>query len=84
MSVKLAEPKHEVAYQELVLLINRHAAEISAEEILAIAANMLGKLMALQDQRTMTPQKATEIVAKNIEAGNKQVIDALMQSKGTA
>ena len=51
-------------------------------EILAIAANMVGKLVAMQDQRVVTPAIAMETVAKNIEVGNKQVIDALTNSQG--
>ena len=82
MSAKriLANSEHEVAYQELVALVGRHAAEVSAVELLAIAANMLGKMIALQDQRTMTRERALEIVLKNIEAGNQQAIDDLAGS----
>jgi hypothetical protein len=45
---------------------------------------MLGKLVALQDQRTVLPAMAMEIVAQNIECGNKQVLERLSQSKGIA
>lgn len=77
MSVKLAKKEHEVLYQDLCRLVSKHATAMTAKEILAVASNMVGKLMALQDQRTMTPERAKEIVAKNIEFGNKQVLDEL-------
>ncbi len=48
------------------------------------AANMLGKLLAYQDQRTMTSAMAMEIVVQNIEEGNRQAIAAVQQSKGSA
>lgn len=72
-----ARPEHEVAYQDLTELVRKHADKMSAQELLAIAANMLGKLVAMQDQRTMTPDKAIAIVAANIEAGNQQVLEEL-------
>jgi hypothetical protein len=80
----LAKPEHEVAYQELVSLVNKHAGKLSAMEMLAVAANMLGKLVAMQDQRKVTPQQALKMIAANIEIGNKQVIDRLAQTKGNA
>lgn len=78
------KPEHEVAYQDLVQLVRKHADKLTAAELLAIAANILGKLMAMQDQRTMTPNRAMEIVAENIECGNKQVLDDLTKSRGNA
>lgn len=79
-----ANPEHEATYQELSALIGRHADKMSAEDVLAIAANMVGKLIAMQDQRTMTPKRAMDIVARNIEFGNQQVQAMLGQTKGRA
>jgi hypothetical protein len=85
MSLHLAKPEHEAAYQDLRLLINKHSDKLTGLELLAVAANMLGKLVALQDQRTVTPAMAMEVVAQNLEHGNKQVLEQLLtQSKGTA
>jgi Asp-tRNA(Asn)/Glu-tRNA(Gln) amidotransferase B subunit len=83
MSLHLAKPEHEAAYQDLCQLVNRHASKLTSLELLAVAANMLGKLIALQDQRTISPSQAMEIVAQNIEHGNKQVLDELGKSRGT-
>jgi hypothetical protein len=77
MSALLAKPEHEVAYQDLCELIRKHSNEVTSIELLAIAANMVGKLVALQDQRNISPKLAMEIVANNLECGNKQVIDGL-------
>lgn len=84
MSLHLAKPEHEVLYQDLCKLIGKHGDKISAQEMLAVAANMLGKLVAMQDQRTMSPAMAMEIVAQNLEHGNKIVLDQLASSKGRA
>lgn len=77
-----AKPEHEVAYQDLAKLIRKHADKVTSLELLAIGANMIGKLVALQDQRMVTPEKAMKVVADNIEAGNQQVIDELAKTTG--
>lgn len=79
-----ARPEHEVAYQDLIALVRKHEKELSALELLAVAANMIGKLIALQDQRTITPEMAMKIVADNIEYGNQTVLRELGKSGGTA
>ena len=84
MSIHSVKPAHEVAYQDLCALMQRHAAELTALELLAIAANMVGKLVAMQDQRTTTPEIAMETVAVNIKMGNEEVLEQLAQSEGTA
>lgn len=73
-------PEHEVAYADLCALVNKHAAKLSALELLAVAANMLGKLVAMQDQRAVTPQEAMKVVANNLELGNRQVIEQLSKT----
>lgn len=84
MRLKTASPEHEVAYQDLCALASKHAGKLSSMELLAIAANMLGKLMAMQDQRTVTSAIAMEVVIQNLQQGNQQAIEQLMNSKGSA
>jgi hypothetical protein len=71
-------PEHEVAYQDIIALVARHANEVSAEELLAIAANAVGKMMALQDQTRFTPAMVTELVLENMQRGNKQAINEFL------
>jgi hypothetical protein len=82
--VVIASPKHEITYQEICDLVKRHSGDLSPLEILAIAANMIGKLVALQDQRKVTKSLAMQTIAKNIEMGNEQAFVELSQSKGSA
>lgn len=84
MPMYLAKPEHEVLFQDLVDLVGKHKEKMDAKEMLAVAANMLGKIIALQDQRTMNPNLAMKIVAANIECGNKQVFDQLAKTLGNA
>jgi hypothetical protein len=80
----IANPQHEIAYQDIVALVRKHGEQLSAIEMLAIAANMLGKLCAMQDQRTLTPAMVMEIVVQNVEEGNRQAVENLHNSEGTA
>jgi sulfur transfer protein SufE len=84
VSTFTAKPEHEVLYQDLAKLLSRHAIKMTSEEMLAIGANMLGKLLAYQDQRTMTRERGLEIIIHNIEMGNQQAVAELMNSKGRA
>jgi hypothetical protein len=82
--VKAAKVEHEVAFQEIVDLMKKHAGDLDAIEMLAITANALGKMIAMQDQRRWTSPAIMEIIAANIELGNKQMIAQLSNTKGTA
>lgn len=84
MSIRAAKPEHEVLYQELAKLVGRYAEKMTSEEVLAVGANMLGKLLAFQDQRTMTRERGLEVIIKNIETGNAQAVAELMKSQGRA
>ena len=80
----VTKPEHEIAYQDIIALINKHAGHLDSIEMLAVAANAVGKMIALQDQRKWTGPQVMEVVAQNIEHGNQQVLQQLMQSRGQA
>jgi hypothetical protein len=76
---KDTETEHEVAYADLLALIGKHGNKIDALEMLAIASNVVGKIMAMQDQRTMTVQACLELIMRNIELGNQQAIAEILK-----
>jgi hypothetical protein len=76
--------EHEMVYTDLIKLIAKHSEKVDKEEIMAIVANMLGKIMAMQDQRKISAQAALEIILSNIEEGNASVIAMLAQTQGNA
>jgi hypothetical protein len=86
MKLKLKSPSlaHIKVRDAMLAVIRQEAADVDALEILAIAAYTVGQLVALQDQRTVTPKLAMEIVARNIEAGNAHVIEGLFEPGGSA
>ena len=77
------DARHEVAYQDLCRLVSKHASELSSLQLLAIAGNMVGKLIAMQDQRSITAEQALEIVFQNLQAGNRQILDQILHSQGS-
>jgi hypothetical protein len=64
--------------------MRQHAADMPVEELLALTAHMVGQILAMQDQRKMTPAMGMKLIADNIEQGNREAIDGLSKSEGTA
>ncbi len=83
MKSKLPSPRHMAMRDDLIAVIRKHDDAMSAADILAVAAYTVGQIIALQDQRTMTPAMALEIVGANIEAGNQHA-QAEVKSAGGA
>jgi hypothetical protein len=82
--VLMAKKEHKTAYQDLANLIRRHGHKVDAYELLAIAANQVGKLIAMQDQRKVTVEMAMQVVMANIETGNLEAQEAIRKSEGRA
>lgn len=74
--------KHQVAYDSVLALVKSQVPGISAVELLAIAANLVGKLIAMQDQRAVSVEMALKIVSENVEMGNAQMYKELIRTKG--
>lgn len=72
-----ADPRHEALYKDFYEVLRKHTEGMTPIEMLAIAANMVGKILAMQDQRAITLQAAMEVIIKNIEYGNQTVIQDL-------
>jgi uncharacterized lipoprotein YehR (DUF1307 family) len=82
MKIVEANDAHKVAFEDLGNLLAKHGQKVDAAQMLAIAANMIGKMIALQDERTMTSERALEIVRLNLQKGNVEAM-ALIQGKST-
>jgi hypothetical protein len=83
MTIVAAKKVHEDAFQDFVKWLDKYG-HLPPQELLALVSNLLGKMIALQDQRTMSPEEAMEIVASNIHHGNQQIMAELMASKGSS
>lgn len=84
MSTKPIKPnaQHLAFRKALEAAIAHHGQDLDAAELLAITANLVGQLIALQDQRCMTPSMAMHLVRTNIEAGNQQAVNSLLFQGG--
>lgn len=80
-SVK-AKPQHVAFRKALERAIAEHGAELQAEEILAVTAHFMGQLIALQDQRKYTGEMVMALVTQNIERGNTEAIEKLLNETG--
>jgi len=58
--------------------IAEHGKTLDAVEILAVLSHLVGQVIAVQDQRAMTPEMAMEVVGANLEVGNREVVDSLL------
>ncbi len=86
ISMKRVEPTSadKALRDDIMALIQRHLTPDTSDRVLAIAAQVVGQCIAMQDQRTMTHQMVWKIVGENIEAGNRDVIETLNYTKGSA
>lgn len=73
-------PEAERCRQALANAMRPYADKLGPQGMLAVASAFVGQLVALQDQRTMTPAMAMEIVARNIEGANQEVLSGLSNS----
>jgi hypothetical protein len=48
--------------------------DMPVDQIMAIAAQYVGMLLAMQDMRKMTAQQGLELIMRNIETGNQTAI----------
>lgn len=81
-----AKKEHQIAFERLTALVKEMADQhqLTSLETFAVASNMLGKLMALLDQRYVSADRAKAVMVENIQAGNRQAIAEIMNSKGNA
>ena len=75
--VQPPSPAHRAFMEDLKATLARHTA-LSGAEMLAVASQFVGQLVALQDQRRFTAEMVMEVVAANIEAGNQAALGALL------
>lgn len=76
------QAEHLAFRNALMAAIAQHGATLDAAELLALTSHFVGQLVALQDQRVMTPAMAMEIVATNIQQGNRDAVEPLLTQTG--
>lgn len=77
-----ADPAHEALFNALCHAVRDTAPNMPSDEVLAVASNFVGKMIAVQDQTKITPEMAMMLVSENIQKGNQQMIETLMNASG--
>lgn len=80
----LIKPQHTAFRNALVNVYREHGKGLDAQEMLALAAQLVGQLLAIQDQRRVSVEMCMEMISANIEAGNAQAIAELQKTGGNA
>lgn len=68
---------HQNFYQDFLQLLKKHTGHLDGSEMLALSSQATGALLAMQDRNKYTPETAMKIVQKNLEKGNRNVVDGL-------
>jgi hypothetical protein len=74
---------HVTFRNELVEVLRKHEL-LSPVEMLAVAAQFVGQLMAFQDQRVYTTEALMEMIQANIKSGNASAIQATLDGADTS
>lgn len=73
-------PQIEAFRSELLKLLDKHFGHLPSEHMLAVTSHMVGQMIAMQDQRRFTAATIMELVSRNIEAGNQNAVEALVNN----
>lgn len=82
MGTKTVKPtdKHHAFRMDVIDVLKKHAGDLPADQMLALAAHLVGQLLALQDQTKMTLQQGLELIGTNIEMGNAEIVNGAIQN----
>lgn len=83
MSERVIKPsaKHVSFRDDAIALLNKHAGGLDATEMLALSAHLVGQIIAMQDQQKVSCERALDIVGRNIEVGNAEVLAQVSETK---
>lgn len=82
MKTILTGVDHDAFHQDVLDVLAKHGSKLNAEEMLALLANMTGQMAAMMDQRKFTPKQVTDLIAENLQYGNKAVVNKLQKTRG--
>ena len=67
--------KHIRARRDMVEALRKHDHELCDLEMLAVASQVVGNLIALQDETSVSADFAMQLVLANIEEGNRAALE---------
>jgi hypothetical protein len=85
MKTMKATPADEELRKDILRLCRKHIGNNNTpERVLAVASQVVGQVLALQDQVTLGKDKALQIIQANIEKGNQDFIKSIMKENPAA
>lgn len=84
MSTKLLSPTaaDQAFHDDMMKMFRKHLRPNTKERLLALASQVVGEVLAHQDQRKWTPAQCIEMIQANIEKGNADEVARLMKLDG--
>lgn len=82
MKMKMVKPPKRIVRARMKILdaTRTVAGDLSSEELLAVLSYTVGQCLALQDQRSMTPEQGIALIQHNIQQGNLDAIQNIMSA----
>lgn len=75
------KPEHHALLAAMRAPIGVEGRDIDAPIILAIAAQLVGQLIAVQDQSRWTREACMDLVCRNIEIGNREAVSSMLDQR---
>jgi hypothetical protein len=75
-------PAHLALREALHRAIGAEGGAMDVADILAVFSHMVGQLIAMQDQRKVTPAMALQVVQENMQQGNREMVESLLLAPG--
>ena len=84
MSVIEPNAMHIQCMSDYKAVLARYKEKLTGTEMLALASQLVGNLIGLQDQTQYTNDQVMDLVLQNIRIGNAAVIESLLNTEGSA
>lgn len=82
MKTVQTKPVHASFKKDLAKFLETYDDKLSAEEMLAVTSQVVGMMVAMQDQTKSSVAKIMEVVSLNIQTGNASAIAELLKDQG--
>ena len=79
MKAVSANSDHQALRRDLIDLIRKRHGGLSAQEVLAVAAQLVGQILLMQDREHLDPQSAMDLINRNIVLGNQAALADLQK-----
>lgn len=76
-------PEHDRLKLDICAVMSRYD-HIDSMETMAILSQIVGALIAVQDEEAVNPQEVIKYVLKNIEIGNASAVQVMITAQGSA